>query len=105
MANRLKDITRKHPRLERRDVQRQIGTLGSGNHFIEICLDENQEVWVMLHSGSRGIGNLIGRYFIGRAKRHMENLGRSEERRVGKARRAGRARWRWKIKCKREVDD
>ncbi|HLS16681.1 MAG TPA: RtcB family protein [Paenalcaligenes sp.] len=75
LANRLKDITRKHPRLERRDVQRQIGTLGSGNHFIEICLDENQEVWVMLHSGSRGIGNLIGRYFIGRAKRHMENLG------------------------------
>src|SRR5690625_5544287 len=49
--------------------------MGSGNHFIEICLDENQEVWVMLHSGSRGIGNLIGRYFIGRAKRHMENLG------------------------------
>jgi len=75
LANRLKDITRKHPRLERRNVQRQIGTLGSGNHFIEVCLDEDQNVWVMLHSGSRGIGNLIGRYFIERAKRHMENLG------------------------------
>lgn len=50
----------------------QLGTLGSGNHFIEICLDENQEVWVMLHSGSRGIGNTIGRYFIELAKRDME---------------------------------
>jgi len=74
LANRLKDITRKHPRLERRNVQRQIGTLGSGNHFIEVCLDENHDVWVMLHSGSRGIGNLIGRYFIERAKKHMKPL-------------------------------
>jgi tRNA-splicing ligase RtcB len=40
----------------------QAGTLGGGNHFIEICLDEEQRVWVMLHSGSRGIGNVIGRY-------------------------------------------
>jgi tRNA-splicing ligase RtcB len=50
----------------------QLGTLGSGNHFIEICVDENQDVWVMLHSGSRGIGNLIGSYFIEKAKRNME---------------------------------
>lgn len=50
----------------------QLGSLGSGNHFIEICLDENQDVWVMLHSGSRGIGNLIGRYFIEKAKKRME---------------------------------
>jgi tRNA-splicing ligase RtcB len=50
----------------------QLGTLGGGNHFIEICLDENQEVWVMLHSGSRGIGNVIGRYFIKLAKKDME---------------------------------
>lgn len=49
-----------------------MGTLGSGNHFIEICLDENQDVWVMLHSGSRGAGNVIGRYFIEKAKRRME---------------------------------
>ena len=75
LANRLKTITRKHPRLERNKAQSQIGTLGSGNHFIEICLDESDDVWVMLHSGSRGIGNLIGRYFIERAKRHMERLG------------------------------
>lgn len=46
----------------------QLGTLGSGNHFIEICLDENQDVWVMLHSGSRGTGNIIGRQFIEIAK-------------------------------------
>ncbi len=51
---------------------RQLGTLGGGNHFIEICLDESQGVWVMLHSGSRGIGNVIGRHFIERARREME---------------------------------
>jgi tRNA-splicing ligase RtcB len=50
----------------------QLGTLGSGNHFIELCIDENSDVWVMLHSGSRGIGNMIGSYFIEKAKRHME---------------------------------
>jgi tRNA-splicing ligase RtcB len=53
---------------------KQLGTLGGGNHFIEICLDEAQNVWVMLHSGSRGIGNVIGRYFIERARREMEKL-------------------------------
>ena len=51
---------------------RQLGTLGGGNHFIEVCLDESQNVWVILHSGSRGIGNVIGRYFIERARREME---------------------------------
>ena len=52
---------------------RQLGTLGGGNHFIEICLDENDDVWIMLHSGSRGIGNQIGRYFIDLAKRDMRD--------------------------------
>ena len=51
---------------------RQLGTLGGGNHFIELCLDEQDRVWVMLHSGSRGIGNAIGRYFIELAKRDAE---------------------------------
>lgn len=51
---------------------KQMGTLGGGNHFIEICLDTNQDVWIMLHSGSRGMGNLIGRYFIAKAQRDME---------------------------------
>ncbi len=50
----------------------QLGTLGGGNHFIELCLDENQDVWVMLHSGSRGIGNTIGTYFINLAKKDIE---------------------------------
>lgn len=50
----------------------QLGTLGGGNHFIEICLDENDDVWVMLHSGSRGAGNKIGSYFIQRAKEEMD---------------------------------
>lgn len=53
-------------------VSSQLGTLGSGNHFIELCLDENQDVWIMLHSGSRGIGNMIGSYYIEKAKRRME---------------------------------
>jgi tRNA-splicing ligase RtcB len=57
----------KHSRWER-----QMGSLGGGNHFIEICLDEAQQVWVMLHSGSRGIGNAIGTYFIELAKRDFE---------------------------------
>lgn len=50
---------------------RQIGTLGGGNHFIELCLDENNDVWIMLHSGSRGVGNAIGQYFISLAKKDM----------------------------------
>lgn len=50
----------------------QMGTLGSGNHFIEICLDERNHVWIMIHSGSRGIGNAIGRYFIALAKKDMQ---------------------------------
>jgi len=52
----------------------QLGSLGSGNHFIEICIDENQDVWIMLHSGSRGIGNMIGTHYIGLAKRDMEKF-------------------------------
>lgn len=53
-------------------VHRQLGTLGTGNHFIEICLDEEGVVWIMLHSGSRGIGNRIGQHFINLAKDDMK---------------------------------
>jgi len=53
---------------------RQLGTLGGGNHFVEICLDEDDAVWVMLHSGSRGIGNTIGQYFIALAKTDAERV-------------------------------
>lgn len=53
-------------------IASQFGTLGGGNHFIELCADENQDLWVMLHSGSRGIGNMIGQHFIALAKKDME---------------------------------
>lgn len=46
----------------------QLGTLGSGNHFIEITLDENDTVWLFLHSGSRGVGNKIAQYHIEKAQ-------------------------------------
>lgn len=78
LENRINQITDKHPvvfRMLKNPQQtwtQQLGTLGGGNHFIELCLDENQEVWIMLHSGSRGIGNAIGRYFINLAKADME---------------------------------
>lgn len=53
---------------------KQLGTLGSGNHFVEMCTDENDDVWVMLHSGSRGIGNMIGSYYISKGKELMEQF-------------------------------
>ena len=55
-------------RADEKKIGRQIGTLGGGNHFIEICLDTNSNVWVMLHSGSRGIGNQIGTVAVEMAK-------------------------------------
>jgi tRNA-splicing ligase RtcB len=65
-------IVSKHSRLSRnRHPTGHLGTLGTGNHFIELCLDETGRVWVMLHSGSRGIGNRIGTYFIELAKKDM----------------------------------
>ncbi len=72
LSERLFDITWKHSTLSKNNAQKQLGSLGSGNHFIELCIDESQDVWVMLHSGSRGTGNLIGRYFIEKAKKRME---------------------------------
>jgi tRNA-splicing ligase RtcB (3'-phosphate/5'-hydroxy nucleic acid ligase) len=67
-------VVRRHGRSEMAPAQAQLGTLGGGNHFIEICLDENQNVWIMLHSGSRGIGNKIGTHFIDVAKKDMEQV-------------------------------
>jgi tRNA-splicing ligase RtcB len=71
-------IVGKHPGLMKMLRQfratwaKQLGSLGGGNHFIEVCLDESDAVWIMLHSGSRGVGNVIGRYFIELAKKDME---------------------------------
>ena len=73
----LKRMTDKHPQLlksfgKSSDWVRQMGSLGGGNHFIELCLDESDRIWVMLHSGSRGVGNAIGNYFIALARQDME---------------------------------
>ncbi len=72
------ELCRKWPKLRGTNNYKHLGTLGSGNHFVEICLDEDNFVWLMLHSGSRGVGNAIGTHFIELAKqdmrRHMLNL-------------------------------
>jgi tRNA-splicing ligase RtcB len=71
-------IAARHPHLAKGNNANQLGSLGGGNHFVEICLDEADRVWIMLHSGSRGIGNRIGSYFIEMARedmrKHMVNL-------------------------------
>lgn len=73
MEPRFREIASKHPQIAKGNATQpnQLGTLGTGNHFIEICLDESDSVWFMLHSGSRGIGNKIGTYFIELAKQDM----------------------------------
>lgn len=84
LNDRLDRIVARHGgimKMQRKFVQTwicQLGSLGGGNHFVEVCIDEEQRVWIMLHSGSRGIGNVIGRYFIAAAqkdmRRHQLNL-------------------------------
>lgn len=72
LAYRYAAIGEKHPKAIAPNNARHLGTLGTGNHFIEACLDETDRVWVMLHSGSRGCGNRIGMYFIEKARKEME---------------------------------
>jgi tRNA-splicing ligase RtcB len=64
-------ILGEHPKVSHPRMVGHLGTLGTGNHFIELCLDEEDRVWVMLHSGSRGVGNKLGTYFIELAKKEM----------------------------------
>jgi tRNA-splicing ligase RtcB len=64
-------VVDKHPKAAHPRGLGHLGTLGTGNHFIELCLDEAGALWVMLHSGSRGVGNRFGTYFIERAKHEM----------------------------------
>jgi tRNA-splicing ligase RtcB len=71
LAARFQRITDKYPRLKNTNNLVHLGTLGTGNHFIELCLDQEARVWVMLHSGSRGVGNAIGSFFIELAKQDM----------------------------------
>ncbi|WP_324197236.1 RtcB family protein [Marinobacter sp. CA1] len=74
LAERFQVLTDKHRVLKNTNNAHHLGTLGTGNHFIEVCLDEHQAVWVMLHSGSRGVGNRIGSHFIELAKKDMERM-------------------------------
>ena len=67
-------ITDKHRKIGQGNDANHLGTLGTGNHFIEVCLDERDHVWFMLHSGSRGVGNRIGSYFIALAKEDMHHM-------------------------------
>ena len=78
LADEFDALCELHPRLKNTNNRKHLGTLGTGNHFIEVCLDEEGAVWFMLHSGSRGVGNAIGTHFIELAKkdaeRHERNL-------------------------------
>ncbi len=72
LADQFDVLCQQHGVLKNTNNAHHLGTLGTGNHFIEVCLDERQQVWVMLHSGSRGVGNRIGNYFIELAKKDMQ---------------------------------
>ena len=78
LADEFDALCELHPRLKNTNNRKHLGTLGTGNHFIEVCLDEQGAVWFMLHSGSRGVGNAIGTHFIELAKKdaelHQRNL-------------------------------
>ncbi|NGZ06295.1 MAG: RtcB family protein [Magnetococcales bacterium] len=73
LQHKLPGLLARHPKLlhARTNTERHLGTLGTGNHFIELRIDEQERVWILIHSGSRGIGNRIGTYFIQRAKDQM----------------------------------
>jgi len=72
LQTRFERICEKHPAIKNSNNVHHLGTMGTGNHFLELCIDENDAVWIMLHSGSRGVGNRIGMYFIALAKKEME---------------------------------
>ena len=74
LKTRYDAILAKHPKLDRGNHANHLGTLGTGNHFIEVCLDESEAVWFMLHSGSRGVGNRMGSYFIEVARKDMKKF-------------------------------
>ena len=68
-------ILEKYPKIDNGKAVHQLGTLGGGNHYVEIVIDELEHVWIMLHSGSRGIGNKIGTYFISQAREALAKQG------------------------------
>ena len=71
LADGFARLVERSPVLARTNNRMHLGTLGGGNHFVEVCLDESGVVWTMLHSGSRGVGNAIGSHFIELAKEDM----------------------------------
>lgn len=71
LAGRFERLVAAQPTLARTNNRTHLGTLGTGNHFIELCLDEADRVWVMLHSGSRGVGSAIGNRYIELAREDM----------------------------------
>ena len=71
MEPAFKAVVDKYPKLNHVQRINHLGTLGTGNHFIEVCLDESENVWFLLHSGSRGVGNRFGTFFIELAKNDM----------------------------------
>ncbi len=75
LADGYAEIGAKYPKLDRGNSVNHLGTLGTGNHFIEVCLDEAGQVWFMLHSGSRGVGNRFGEFFISMARDDCRKAG------------------------------
>lgn len=71
LEQRFARICEKHPAIGQSNNIHHLGTMGTGNHFLELCIDEHDGVWIMLHSGSRGVGNRIGMYFIEKARKEM----------------------------------
>jgi tRNA-splicing ligase RtcB len=73
LASGFELLCERYPLLAKANHVNHLGTLGTGNHFVEVCLDEAEQVWFLLHSGSRGVGNQIAMLFIERAKKDMED--------------------------------
>lgn len=69
LKSEFEEIKSKYKHLDKTNNVNHLGTLGGGNHFIEICIDQDNQVWIMIHSGSRGVGNAIGNTFIELAKK------------------------------------
>ena len=75
LGERYDRVVERAPKVSTRNVREQLGTMGGGNHFCEVCLDEAGDVWLVLHSGSRGAGNRIGSFYIERAHEELERAG------------------------------
>jgi tRNA-splicing ligase RtcB len=73
LGPRYEKVIARRPTAAVKDPSLQLGTLGTGNHFVEVCLDEADRVWFMLHSGSRGLGNRFGTVFIEQAREDMRS--------------------------------